>query len=86
VYALPVPKELLRHIHSQSEGGRVLGISEVTFYNWKSKRGGLDVTEAQRLWRIEDENRRLKQSVVDLSLDREALEAVIRKDGWSLPA
>jgi putative transposase len=62
------------------------GISEATFYNWKSKYGGLDVSEAQRLRQMEDENRRLKALVADLSLDREALKAVIRKNGWSLPA
>ena len=62
------------------------GISDATFYNWKSKYGGLDVSEAQRLRQMEDENRRLKQLVADLSLDREALKAVIRKNGWSLPA
>ena len=61
------------------------GISDATFYNWKSKYGGLDVTEAQRLRQMEDENRRLKSLVADLSLDREALRAVIRKNGWSLP-
>jgi len=62
------------------------GISEATFYNWKSKYGGMDVSEAQRLPQMEDENRRLKALVADLSLDREALRAVIRKNGWSLPA
>jgi putative transposase len=62
------------------------GISAATFYGWKSKYGGLDVSDAQRLRQMEDENRRLKQLVDDLSLDREALKAVIRKNGWSLPA
>lgn len=62
------------------------GVSEATFYNWKSKYGGMDVSEAQRLRQMEDENRRLKHLVADLSLDREALKAVIRKNGWSLPA
>jgi putative transposase len=61
------------------------GISDATFYNWKAKYGGLDVSEAQRLRQMEDENRRLKALVVDLSLDKEALKAVIRKNGWSLP-
>jgi putative transposase len=61
------------------------GISDATFYNWKAKYGGLDVSEAQRLRQMEDENRRLKALVADLSLDKEALRAVIRKNGWSLP-
>lgn len=61
------------------------GISDATFYNWKAKYGGLDVSEAQRLRQMEDENRRLKALVADLSLDKEALKAVIRKNSWSLP-
>lgn len=61
------------------------GISDATFYNWKAKYGGLDVSEALRLRQMEDENRRLKALVADLSLDKEALKAVIRKNGWSLP-
>ena len=46
----------------------------------------MDVSEAQKLKAMEDENRRLKQLVADLSLDKEALKSVIRKNGWSLPA
>ena len=61
------------------------GISEATFYTWKSKYGGMDVSEAQRLKALDDENRRLKHLVADLSLDKEMLKAVIRKNGWSLP-
>jgi putative transposase len=63
---------------------RELGVSEATLYTWKSKYGGMDVNEARRLKELEEENRRLKQLVADLSLDREALKAVIRKNGWSL--
>jgi hypothetical protein len=48
---------------------------------WKSKYGGMEVNEARRLKELEDENRRLKHMVADLSLDREALKAVIRKNG-----
>jgi putative transposase len=62
------------------------GISAATFYGWKSKYGSMDVSEAQRLRQMEDENRRLKSLVADLSLDREVLKSVIRKNGWSLPA
>jgi putative transposase len=61
------------------------GISAATFYGWKSKFGGLDVSEAQRLKAIEDENRRLKLLVTELSLHGEALKAVIGKNGWGLP-
>jgi putative transposase len=58
------------------------GVSEASIYNWKSKYGGLEVSEAQRLRQLEDENRRLKHLVADLSLDKEVLKAVISKNGW----
>ena len=60
------------------------GITRASFYRWKSKYGGMEVSEARRLRGLEEENRRLKQLVADLSLDREALKVVIRKNGWSL--
>ena len=63
---------------------RELGVSEATIYTWKSKYGGMEVNEARRLKELEDENRRLKHMVADLSLDKEALKSVIRKNGWSL--
>ena len=62
------------------------GISIATFYGWRSRHGGVEISETQRLRQIEEENRRLKQLVADLSLDREALRAVIRKNGWNMPA
>ncbi len=68
------------------ELAREIGVSDATIYTWKSKYGGMDVNEAQRLKGLEDENRRLKHLVADVSLDKEVLKAVIRKNGWSLPA
>ena len=62
------------------------GISTATFYGWKQKFGGMEVAEAQRLKALEDENRRLKLLVAELSLHGEVLKSVIRKNGWSLPA
>ena len=59
---------------------RRLGISQQTFYRWKSKYGGMDVSEARRLKQLEDENRRLKTMVADLSLDNQALRIVLGKD------
>jgi putative transposase len=59
------------------------GISEATIYTWKGKYGDMEVSEAQRLKSLEDENRRLKHLVADLSLDKEVLKAVITKNGWS---
>ncbi len=61
------------------------GVSEAAIYTWKSKYGGLEVNEARRLRALDDENRRLKTLVADLSLDKEILKAVIQKNGWSLP-
>ena len=69
-----------------AELAREHGVSEATLYSWKSKYGGMEVGEAQRLRSLEDENRRLKHLVADLSLDKEALKAIVRKNGWSLPA
>jgi putative transposase len=63
---------------------RELGITDQTLYNRRAKYSGLEVNEARRLRALEEENRRLKALVADLSLDREALKAVIRKNGWSL--
>jgi putative transposase len=55
------------------------GISEHTFYRWKAKYGGMEVSEAKRLRQLEDENRRLKSVVADLTLDNQALKAVLGK-------
>ena len=67
-----------------AELAREHGVSEATLYGWKSKYGGMKVGEAQRLRSLEDENRRLKHLVADLSLDKAALKAILRKNGWSL--
>ncbi len=58
---------------------RRLGVSEQTFYRWKAKFGGMDVSDAKRLKALEDENRRLKQMVADLSLDLQAVKLVLSK-------
>jgi putative transposase len=70
----------------QAEGGtaveeivRKLGISEATFYRWKKKYAGLGVAEVRRLKQLEDENRRLKQVVADLTLDKHMLQDVLSK-------
>lgn len=62
-----------------AELSRRLGICEGTFYRWKAKYGGLEVNEARRLRQVEEENRRLKQIVADLTLDNQALKAVLGK-------
>jgi len=58
---------------------RQMGISSATLYAWRKKYGGLGVAELRRLKQLEGENRRLKQLVADLSLDKEMLQEVIRK-------
>lgn len=58
---------------------RQQGITDQTFYRWRAKYGGMDVSEAQRLRALEDENRRLKQIVADQSLDIQALKAILGK-------
>lgn len=55
------------------------GISEATFYNWKAKYGGMDVSEARKLKALEVENARLKRMVADLHLDIEILKDVNSK-------
>ncbi len=70
----------------QVEGGvpvkevcRKLQVSEQTFYRWKKKFGGLGVAEVRRLKHLEDEVRRLKQLVADLSLDKAMLQDALGK-------
>jgi putative transposase len=58
-------------------------VSTYTIYAWKTKYGGLDVSQAQEAKQLRDENARLKKLVADLSLDKDALQSVIRKNGWS---
>ena len=58
---------------------RKMGISQATFYAWRKKFGGLGVAELRRLRQLEEENRRLKQLVADLSLDKVMLQDVLSK-------
>jgi len=69
----------------QAEGGtpvkevcRKIGISEQTFYRWKRKFAGMGVAEVRRLKQLEEENRKLKQLVADLSLDKVMLQDALR--------
>ena len=56
------------------------GISDATFYNWKSKYGGLTVSDAARLRTLEDENRRLKKLLAESMLDVSALKDLLAKN------
>mgnify|MGYP000949874083 FL=1 len=58
---------------------RKIGISEQTFYTWKRKFAGLGLAELRRLKQLEEENRKLKQVVADLALDKTMLQDVLRK-------
>lgn len=58
---------------------RKMGISQATFYAWRKKFGGLGVFELRRLRQLEEENRKLKQLVADLSLDKVMLQDVLSK-------
>jgi putative transposase len=76
-------EEQIITILKQAEGGLPLpelirqhGISEGTYYRWKSKYGGLELSEAKRLKQLDDENRRLKRLVADQALDIQILKEV----------
>ncbi len=56
------------------------GVSPTTFYKWKARFGGLDVSEARRLRHLEDENRKLKQLLAEATLDNHALRELLRKN------
>lgn len=58
---------------------RKMGICQATFYAWRKKYGGLGVAELRRLRQLEEENRKLKQLVADLSLDKAMLQDVLAK-------
>ena len=64
---------------SAVETCRKFGITETTFYRWKRKYEGLGLAELRRLKQLEEENKKLKQLVADLSLDKSMLQEVLRK-------
>lgn len=58
---------------------RKMGVSEATFYTWRKKYKGMGVSELRRMKELEEENRRLKGLVADLSLDKQILQDVLSK-------
>ena len=58
---------------------RKLGISDATFYNWKAKYGGLNVSDLKRLKELEAENAKLKKMYADLALENEAIKGVLNR-------
>lgn len=65
---------------SAAELCRRHGISNATYYNWKAKYGGMVVSDIRKLKQLEEENRRLKHLLADLTLDNQALKAVVSKN------
>jgi putative transposase len=65
---------------------REVGVSRYTIYTWKAKYGGMEVSEAQEVKQLREENARLKKLVADLSLDKDMLKSVIAKNGLSSQA
>ena len=78
-------EQIIKILKLQENGMKVAdilrehGISEQSFYRWKAKYGGMEASDAKRLKQLEEENRRLKQLVGELSLDNQALKWVIEK-------
>jgi len=60
---------------------RKMGVSEQTFYTWRRKYAGMGVAELRKVKQLEDENRKLKSLVADLTLDKHMLQEVLRKKG-----
>lgn len=76
-------EEQIIKVLKEAEAGRKIGdlcrahgISEQTYHRWKAKYGGMGVSDARRLKQLEDENRRLKKLVADLSLDIQVLKDI----------
>lgn len=76
-------------ILKEVENGRKVGevcrensISESTYFNWKSKYGGMTAAEIKRLRELEEENAKLKRMYADVSLQNQALKDLIEKKGW----
>jgi putative transposase len=78
-------EQILRILKEAEAGGKTPevcrrhGITPKTFCRWRSKYGGLELSEMKRLRQIEDKNRRLKQLVAELTLDKQALEVMLSK-------
>jgi putative transposase len=79
-------EQIIKVLKSVEAGAKVAdvcrehGISDATYYNWKSRYGGLELSELKRLKSLEEENRRLKQIVADQALDIQALKWINEKN------
>ena len=72
-------------LHQQESGKSVKdiprehGISEATFYNWKAKYGGMEISDVRKMKELEEENAKLKRIVANLTLENDAIKHVIEK-------
>jgi putative transposase len=79
-------EQIIMVLKEQEAGGKTAevcrrhGISGATFYKWKAKYGGMEVSDARRLKDLESENAKLKRLVADLSLDKLMLKELLRKN------
>jgi putative transposase len=77
--------QIVSILHQQEIGksvkdiSREHGISDATFYNWKAKYGGMQVSDVKRMKDLEDENGRLKRIVANLTLENDAIKTVLEK-------
>ncbi len=78
-------EQIIGVLREQEAGAKVAdlcrkhGVSEATFYNWKAKYGGMDVSDARRLKALEDENAKLKKLLADQMLEASALRELLSK-------
>jgi len=78
-------EQIIRALKEVDAGAKVgdvcrrIGVTEKTFYRWRAKFGGMEVSDAKRLRQLEDENARLKKIVAEQALDNQALKAVLTK-------
>jgi putative transposase len=79
-------EQQIHDILKESEAGanslelcRKYGISKNTFYNWRAKYGGLEISDLQKMRELEDENAKLKKLVAEQALDMQALKAMLSK-------
>ena len=78
-------EQIIGILREQEAGAKVAdltrkhGVSDATFYNWKAKYGGIDVSEAKRLRQLEDENAKLKKLLAEQMLDATALRELLSK-------
>jgi putative transposase len=83
--------QIVSILHQQEAGksvkeiSREHGISDATFYNWKAKYGGMELSDVKKMKDLEDENFRLKRIVANLTLENDAIKHVIEKKFGGLP-